>query len=231
MVDRFIHRWARYDTVVVCFVSFLLLSNITATKIIAIPLGFIDLIFDGGVILFPFTYIIGDVLTEVYGLKRARRAIFLGFFISILASLTLIIVQYAPPAPEYANQEAFAAVLGFVPRIVAASLCAYLIGQLLNAHVLAKMKEATSGRHLWARLIGSTIIGEGADTIIFCLIAFGGVLSSGVMVNYILVGFASKVAIEVVLLPVTYRVIAIFRRTHANRRVSDTSSRGLPLDL
>lgn len=214
-MERFVARWARYDTVVVCFVSFLLLSNITATKIIAIPIGIGELIFDGGVILFPFTYIIGDVLTEVYGLERARRAIYLGFFISILASLVLVAVQYAPPAAEYQHQDAFAAVLGFVPRIVAASLCAYLIGQLLNAHVLAKMKQRTGGRHLWARLIGSTVVGEGADTVIFCLVAFGGVLSAGVMANYIVVGFISKVAIEVVLLPLTYRVIALFQRAAA----------------
>ena len=121
------------------FCGLLLISNIGATKLI--QLG--PIITDGGAILFPLTYIFGDVLSEVYGFRKARRAIFLGFGLSILASLTFWIVQIAPAADAYENQAAFEAVLGFVPRIVLASLCGFLAGQLLNAYVLVKIKERT----------------------------------------------------------------------------------------
>ncbi len=203
----------RYDTVVVLFVSFLLLSNIAATKLIEIPVVGFHLIFDGGAILFPFTYILGDVLTEIFGFTRAKRAIVMGFVISVIASLTLYLVQLAPPAADYQNQAAFEAVLGFVPRIVLASLLGYLAGQLLNATVLARLKARHGEDHLWVRLIGSTIVGEAADTAIFCLVAFGGLISAPDMANYIVVGFAYKVGVEVVLLPLTYRVIAFFKHT------------------
>ncbi|MDO4606429.1 MAG: queuosine precursor transporter [Bowdeniella nasicola] len=203
----------RYDTVVVLFVSFLLLSNIAATKLIEIPVMGFHLIFDGGAILFPFTYILGDVLTEIFGFTRAKRAIVMGFVISVIASLTLYLVQLAPPAADYQNQAAFEAVLGFVPRIVLASLLGYLAGQLLNATVLARLKARHGENHLWVRLIGSTIVGEAADTAIFCLVAFGGLISAPDMANYIVVGFAYKVGVEVVLLPLTYRVIAFFKHT------------------
>lgn len=201
----------RYDVVVTLFVGFLLLSNISATKLIQLDLGGLQLIFDGGAILFPLTYILGDVLAEVFGFARAKRAIILGFVVSIVASLTLYLVQIAPPAADYQNQEAFAAVLGFVPRIVAASLAGYLVGQYLNAWVLTWMK-GRSEKNLWARLLGSTVVGEAADTIIFCTIAFAGTLSGANLINYILVGFAYKVGLEALLLPVTYRVIGLFKR-------------------
>ncbi|WP_250506013.1 queuosine precursor transporter [Bowdeniella massiliensis] len=204
----------RYDVVVTLFVGFLLLSNIAATKLIQFDIGPASLIFDGGALLFPLTYILGDVLAEVFGFARAKRAIILGFVVSIIASLTLYLVQIAPAAADYENQEAFAAVLGFVPRIVAASLAGYLVGQYLNALVLTVMKRH-SENHLWARLLGSTVVGEGADTIIFCTIAFGGILTGGNLLNYILVGFAYKVGVEVMLLPITYRVIALFKRYRA----------------
>lgn len=210
---RFATSIVRYDTVVVLFVSFLLLSNIAATKLIEIPVGGFHLIFDGGAILFPFTYILGDVLTEIFGFTRAKRAIIMGFVISVLASLTLYLVQLAPPASDYQNQAAFEAVLGFVPRIVLASLLGYLAGQLLNATVLARLKARHGEDHLWVRLIGSTVVGEAADTAIFCLVAFGGIISAADMANYIVVGFAYKVGLEVVLLPLTYRVIAFFKHT------------------
>ncbi len=210
---RFTTSIVRYDTVVVLFVSFLLLSNIAATKLIEIPVVGFHLIFDGGAILFPFTYILGDVLTEIFGFTRAKRAIVMGFVISVIASLTLYLVQLAPPAADYQNQAAFEAVLGFVPRIVLASLLGYLAGQLLNATVLARLKARHGEDHLWVRLIGSTIVGEAADTAIFCLVAFGGLISAPDMANYIVVGFAYKVGVEVVLLPLTYRVIAFFKHT------------------
>ncbi len=201
-----------YDVVVVMFVSFLLISNIAATKLIGIDLGFIELIFDGGAILFPLTYLLGDVLAEIYGFARAKRAIFLGFAASILASVAFFLVQLAPAGPGYENQEAFEAVLGFVPRIVLASLSGYIIGQFLNAWVLTVIRERWGEKHLWARLLGSTVVGEAADTVIFCTVAFAGIVTGAELLNYIVVGYIYKVGVELVLLPVTYRVIAWVRR-------------------
>lgn len=196
-----------YDLVVALFCAFLLISNIAATKLIS----FGRIIADGGAFLFPLTYILGDLLAEVYGFRKARRAIWTGFVCSITASITFLLVGAAPPAPAWPNQAAFDAVLGFVPRIVAASLTAYLLGQMLNAWVLVKMKKRTGQKALWARLIGSTAVAELADTTIFCLIAFGGLIPAHDMANYILVGYLYKTCLEILLLPITYRVIAWVR--------------------
>jgi uncharacterized integral membrane protein (TIGR00697 family) len=201
-------RSGNYDIVVALFCGLLLISNIGATKLIE----FGPIITDGGAFLFPLTYILGDVLSEVYGFKRARRAILLAFGLSILAALTFYLVQIAPPADAYENQAAFEAVLGFVPRIVLASLCGFLVGQLLNAYVLVKIKQRTKEKGLWARLIGSTVVGELADTVVFCTIAFYGVVSGGELLNYIFFGYLYKVLVEVVFLPVTYPVIGLIKR-------------------
>ena len=201
-------RYRHFDILLALFVALLMISNIAATKLLAIG----PLIMDGGAILFPLTYIIGDVLAEVYGLKAAKRAIFMAFGVSALAALTFLAVQYLPGAPEYTNQAAFEAVLGFVPQIVIASLAAFLAGQFINAYVLIKIKEKWGEKHLWARLIGSTIAGQLVDTAIFCTIAFYGVITGWSFINYVLVGVAYKVAVEIILLPVTYRVVAIIKR-------------------
>jgi uncharacterized integral membrane protein (TIGR00697 family) len=189
-----------YPVVVAVFCGLLLISNIGATKLIE----FGPIITDGGAFLFPLVYITGDVLSEVYGLKAARRAIYLGFALAVLAALTFWLVQISPPADGYVNQEAFEAVLGFVPRIVLASICGYLVGQLL--------KERTQEKALWLRLIGSTVIGELADTVVFCTIAFYGVITGGEFLNYVIVGYIYKTLLEVVLLPITYRVIAAVKK-------------------
>lgn len=201
-------RYRHFDILLALFVALLLISNIAATKLLAIG----PFIMDGGAILFPLTYIIGDVLAEVYGLKAAKRAIFTAFGVSALAALTFLAVQYLPGAPEYTNQAAFEAVLGFVPQIVIASLAAFLAGQFINAYVLIKIKERWGEKHLWARLIGSTIAGQLVDTIIFCTVAFYGIITGWSFINYVLVGVAYKVAVEIILLPVTYRVVAIIKR-------------------
>jgi uncharacterized integral membrane protein (TIGR00697 family) len=197
-----------YPIMVGVFVALLLISNIGATKLIS----FGPIITDGGAFLFPLTYIIGDVLSEVYGLRAARKAIFLGFAMSVLAALTFLVVQISPAADGYENQEAFEAVLGFVPRIVLASICGYLVGQLLNAYVLVKIKELTKERRLWLRLIGSTVVGEFADTLVFCTIAFYGVITGADFWNYVLVGYLYKTLLEVVLLPITYPTIRWVKR-------------------
>ena len=171
-----------YDLVVAAFCGLLLISNIGATKLIGFPTGLALLpaiITDGGAFLFPLTYIMGDVLAEVYGLRKARRAIIAGFVLAGLASLTFWLVSVTPPAPEWPNQEAWQAVLGFVPRIVLASLLGFVAGQFLNAYVLVRIKRGHEGQSLWARLLGSTVVGELADTAVFCVVAFGGLVSGG----------------------------------------------------
>lgn len=201
-----------FDVIAVMFVAFLLISNIAATKVTALDAGPIHLVFDGGAILFPLTYVLGDVLSEVYGFARAKRVIVLGFIMSVLASLTFLLVQVAPIGPGYENQEAFEAVLGFVPRIVAASVVGYLVGQLVNSFVLVKIRQRWGAERLWARLIGSTLLGEAFDTVLFCTIAFVGIIPGLDFFNYVLTGYVYKVGVEVVLLPVTYRVVALVRK-------------------
>jgi uncharacterized integral membrane protein (TIGR00697 family) len=197
-----------YPYVVGVFVALLLISNIGAVKLI--ELG--PIITDGGAILFPLVYIVGDILSEVYGFKAARRAILTAFSMSILAAVTFYLVQLAPPASDWGNQDAFEAVLGFVPRIVLASVIAFVAGQLLNSYVLVKIKERTSERNLWLRLIGSTAVGQFVDTLIFCTIAFYGVITGAEFLNYLVVGYLYKSAVELALLPVTYRVIAVVKK-------------------
>ena len=193
-----------YPTLVAVFVGLLILSNIGAVKLIAVG----PFITDGGAFLFPLVYVLGDVITEVYGFRPARRAILIGFAMSALAALTFLLIQISPPAEAWPNQAAFEAVLGFVPRIVLASMVGFLVGQLLNAYVLVWIKERTDEGRLWARLLGSTAVGELADTVVFCTIAFYGVITGAEFLNYVIVGFLYKTAVEIILLPVTYRVIA-----------------------
>jgi queuosine precursor transporter len=207
-----------YAVVMAVFCGLLLISNIAATKTITVVDGlpaFLGggIFTDGGAFLFPLTYIVGDVLAEVYGLRQAKRAIWVGFALGALASLTFLAVGAAPPGPGYENQEAFLAVLGFVPRIVLASLSGYLVGQFLNAYVVVKIKERTKERHLWARLIGSTVVGEFADTALFCFIAFVGVFPTwGGLISYAIAGYVYKVMVEVILLPATYAVIRAIKK-------------------
>lgn len=198
-----------YPVVMAVFVGLLLISNIGATKLIE----FGPIITDGGAFLFPLVYIAGDILSEVYGFKAARKAIFVGFGMAILAALTFWVVQISPPAESWPNQEAFESILGFFPRIVLASLAGYLVGQLLNAYVLVRIKEKTQEKALWLRLLGSTAIGEAADTVVFCTIAFYGVITGGEFLNYLIIGYLYKCAVEVILLPVTYRVIAVIKKS------------------
>ena len=208
-----------YDVVVALFCCLLLISNVAAVKLIQFGpevdlFGFpvLPIITDGGALLFPLTYVLGDVLAEVYGWRGARRAIAIGFATSVVASLTFLIVGAAPPAADWPNQEAFVAVLGFVPRIVVAALLGYAVGQLLNAWVLVRLKRRTKEGSLWARLLGSTLVGEAADTTIFCVVAFAGIITGGTLLNYVIVGYVYKVAIEALFLPVTYQVIRMVKR-------------------
>lgn len=190
------------------FVALLLISNIGAVKLI--ELG--PIITDGGAILFPLVYIVGDILAEVYGFKAARRVILTAFAVSILAATTFFLVQLAPPARDWQNQEAFESILGFMPRIVLASVTAFLVGQLLNSYILVKIKERTKEKNLWLRLMGSTALGQFADTLIFCTIAFYGVITGVEFLNYLIVGYFYKSSIEYLFVPITYRVIAFVKK-------------------
>jgi uncharacterized integral membrane protein (TIGR00697 family) len=192
-----------YGYLLTCFCVLLFLSNVAATKLIEIG----PLIFDCGALLFPLTYIFSDIFAEIYGFKKARLAVFFSFVIQLFACLVLLVVQILPPSSAWPNQAAFEAILGFVPRIVIASLLAYLIGQLLNAYLLVQIKKKTGEPHLWVRLLGSTIIGEAADSIIFCTIAWFGLINLPDFAIYVSTGFAYKTLVEVILLPLTYRVI------------------------
>lgn len=199
-----------YPVLVSVFCCLLLLSNIAATK--GISFGFV--LSDGGVFLFPLTYVIGDVLSEVYGLRATRRAILIGFAMSLLASLTFYVVSKATPAPGYTSQDSFDAVLGVVPQIVLASVAGYLAGEFLNSYVMVKLKERSQERRLWLRLVSSTLVGEFFDTLLFCVIAGPviGITGFAALANYTILGFVLKVAVEIILLPVTYRVIAFIKK-------------------
>jgi uncharacterized integral membrane protein (TIGR00697 family) len=193
------------------------IANVAAVKLIGLGelhLGGWDVpvTIDGGAIVFPLTYILGDLIAEVFGFKAARRAIWLGLAGSAAGAGTFVVVQLLPAAANWHGGAAYMEILGFVPRVVIASLAGYLAGQMLNAFTLTALKRKTRGRALWARLIGSTVLGEAADTLVFCCIAFLGVITGAQFIGYVLLGYLYKCLIEVILLPVTYKAVSAVRR-------------------
>ncbi|MFH1534090.1 MAG: queuosine precursor transporter [Nitrospirota bacterium] len=212
--------------IAVIFVSVLLISNVASSKIVA--LGPFD--FDGGTLLFPLSYIFGDILTEVYGYRRVRRIIWIGFVMNILMALVFIGVIALPESSIGGNGEAFKAVLGLTPRIVLASVLAYAVGEFSNSYILAKMKIWTKGKMLWARTIGSTLIGEGFDTGIFVMIAFYGILPNDLLVVIIVSNYIFKVGIEVLFTPITY-VIVGFLKKKEGVDIYDTNTNFNPFKL
>jgi len=201
-------KFKYYDIILGLFVAVLLISNVASTKIL--NLG--PFTFDGGTILFPIIYIFGDILTEVYGYKAARRVIWTGFVSALLMSLVFIIVGKLPAAADWVNQEAYDKILGLTPRIVIASLVAYFIGEFSNSYTLAKMKIWTEGKALWSRTIGSTVIGEGIDTFLFAIIAFWGILPGSLLLSIIISNYIFKVGFETLATPLTYFVIKRLKR-------------------
>ncbi len=197
-----------YDIIACLFVAVLIVSNIASAKVNAVH-GFN---FDGGTVLFPIAYIFDDILTEVYGYARSRRIIWLGFISLVFMAATLAVVQYLPAAKDWTNQAAYEAVLGFVPRLVLASIIAYLCGEFTNSFTLAKMKISTEGKYLWMRTIGSTVVGEAVDSLIFSMIAFYGTMPLTEILNLIGTIYVFKVVYEIVATPLTYRVIAFLKR-------------------
>lgn len=185
------------------FVTSFLISNIIAGKLIQVW----SMVLPAAVIIFPITYIFGDVLTEVYGFKRSRLVIWVGFAVNILMAVVFILTVYLPYPDFWGGQDAYATVLGFTPRIVLASLVAYFAGEFSNSVLLSKMKLLTQGKWLWTRTIGSTIVGEGIDTILFISIAFGGILPVATIGVMILAQYLWKVVYEIAATPLTYWLV------------------------
>jgi uncharacterized integral membrane protein (TIGR00697 family) len=204
------------------FVTVLIVSNVASSAKI-IDLGFqlagVPMAFDAGTILFPLSYIFGDVLTEVYGYRRSRRVIWTGFACLVLTGLVLWMVRMLPGEAqwqEYAGQEAFVAILGGLSSggLVAASLVAYWAGEFSNSVILAKMKVRTRGRFLWLRTIGSTLVGQGVDTLMFLLVAtLAGVFPWSIFVSLVVTNYLFKVAIEALMTPFTYRMVGWLKRS------------------
>lgn len=192
-----------YSFVGIFFVAVLLISNTVSAKVIQ----FGPLTVAGGIIVFPLSYIFGDILTEVYGYRGSRPIIWMGFVAQILMCLVYTIVQHLPAAGFWQHQAAFEAILGSVPRIVLASIIAYVIGEFSNSYVLSRMKVFMNGRKLWMRTIGSTIVGEGVDSLVFAVIAFAGTLPWNALFMIVLSGYALKVAYEIVATPLTYFIV------------------------
>lgn len=188
------------DTITALFVTVLLVSNITSTKLTQLA----GLTLDGGTILFPLSYIFGDVLTEVYGYQRSRKVIWLGFMCAALMSITFIGVGALPSAPGWQFQPAYEQILGFTPRLVIASLIAYVVGEFANSYVMATLKVRTQGKWLWMRTIASTLIGQLFDTGLFILIAFTGVVTVDVLMMLIGSNYVFKCGVEIVFTPITY---------------------------
>jgi uncharacterized integral membrane protein (TIGR00697 family) len=198
-----------YDLVMAAFVAVLLCSNLIGPAKIASLWGFT---FGAGVLFFPISYVFGDVLTEVYGYARSRRVIWTGFAALGFASFMAFVVVQLPPANGWLNQPAYDAVFGQTPRIVAASLIAFFAGEIVNAFVMAKMKVMTKGKYLWTRTIGSTVVGQGVDSLLFYPIAFWGVWSTDLLLTVMVSNFLLKVSWEAVLTPITYKVVGWLKR-------------------
>ena len=197
-----------FVVIVAIFVTCLIVANIIAVKLV----GIYGLIIPAGTIVFPLSYICGDVLTEVYGYRRARQVIWLGFGCNLLAVVAIWLGQELPGAVFWDAQAAYERILGFTPRLLVASFIAYLFGQFSNSWVMAKMKLWTQGRNLWARTIGSTIVGEGLDSLIFVLIAFAGIIPAGGLLTTILTQWLVKVAYETLVTPLTYLVVNFLKQ-------------------
>ena len=212
------HRFRFYDLCVHVFVVVLLVSNLVAQKICEIgpfDIGgyvFGPFLISAAQMLFPVTYIFGDIFVEVYGYGASRRAIWIGFFSAALLAIMGLIATKLPAAPEFQNQEAFEQIFGFVPRVLIASLVAYWAGEFANAYVMSKMKILTRGKHLWTRTIGSTAVGQFIDTLLVISIIFAGSQSFETIWKLVLGGYIAKVGYEAAATPLTYWVVNSLKR-------------------
>ena len=211
-----VREFRHYDRVMAAFVAILLLSNVIgAGKVarVALP-GIGEWPFGAGILFFPISYVIGDILTEVYGYARARRVVWTGFAALLFMAFMSWVVVALPPAPDWGNQAAYEAVFGQVGRIVLASTVAFWAGEFVNAYVLARMKLLTRGRHLWTRTIGSTVAGQAVDSLLFYPLAFWGAQgwTHALVVRVLVTNWALKVLWEALLTPVTYAVVGWLKR-------------------
>lgn len=221
-------REPRYSTwfvlVVAIFVTCLITANITAVKLVSV-FGFV---LPAAIIIFPISYVFGDILTEVYGYGQARRVIWLGFFCNLIAVVAIWIAQVLPPASFWDGQAAYVRILGYTPRLLIASFLAYLVGEFANSFVLAKMKIATKGRWLWTRTIGSTLVGEGLDSLVFMTLAFTGTIPPTALGSAIVTQWLVKSAYEAAVTPVTY-IVVNFLKQREGMDVYDYDTRFNPL--
>ena len=192
-----------FMVIVALYVTSLITANTVAVKVLEIG----PWVTDAGLITFPIAYIVGDILTEVYGYAAARRVIWLGFLCNLLAGGTFQLAGILPAESSWEGGDAYSMIFGSTPRILLASFCAYLIGEFANSYVLARMKVLTQGRWLWTRTIGSTLIGQGLDSLVFVLIAFGGVFPGAVIQDMLITNWVLKTAYEALMTPVTYLVV------------------------
>ena len=204
-----VHQFRSFDFIMAAFVAILLLSNLIGASKLATLGGFI---FGAGILFFPISYVLGDVLTEVYGYARARRCVWAGFAAMIFMAFMSWVVVAMPPAPGWPNQAAYESVFGSTWRIVLASIAAFWAGEFVNSFVLAKMKIITRGKQLWARTIGSTFFGQAVDSLIFYPLAFLGIWETSQVITVMITNWLLKVLWEALLTPVTYAVVGALKR-------------------
>ena len=201
-------HFTAYEVLVALFITVLIVSNIASTKII----HFSTLTFDAGTILFPLAYIVGDIITEIYGFRKMRRLIYLGIGMLLITSLTFYVVGILPHASDWTNQDAYNSILGIVWRIVAASSIALFFGEFFNSYILAKLKISTKGKGLWGRVVGSTAVGSLIDTTLFSVIAFVGTMSASTLMQLIATVYFIKIATEIIVSPITLKIIGIIKK-------------------
>jgi hypothetical protein len=208
-----------FVAVVALFVTCLVVSNVIAVKLAMVQ----GLVLPAGIIIFPVSYLLADVLTEVYGYRAARRVLWLGFFCNLLAVAAIWIGGLLPAAPFWGGQAAYDEILGATPRILLASFAAYLVGEFANTMIMSKLKVAMAGRHLWARAIASTLVGQGLDSIVFIAIAFSGMMPLPILLGAIVTQWLIKSAYEALATPLTYAMVGFLKR----REGIDTYDRGI----
>ena len=222
-------RYSNWFVVIAAiFVTCLITANIIAVKLVGISIGGLNLLLPAAIIIFPLSYIFGDVLTEVYGYRQARRVIWLGFFCNLIAVAAIWGGQKLPATSFWDGQASYERILGYTPRLLGASFLAYLVGEFANSFVLAKMKIATEGRWLWTRTIASTLVGQGLDSLVFITLAFVGTIPLGGLASAIVTQWLAKSIYEAVVTPLTYGLVN-FLKTKEGIDVYDHDTHFNPL--